>query len=166
MPSPEAFNWLHLTDLHHGQAGQPPLWPNARQAFFEDLRRLHQRCGPWQAVLFTGDLVYSGQRAELARMEEEVLGRLWKELAELGSGEAVLLAVPGNHDLIRPPKVTGTVRQLTRKDGFAEIEEEFWRDPDRPEEARPRAILALLCLADEPNVGEEVARRVLRTLEV
>jgi hypothetical protein len=36
------FNWLHLTDLHHGASGQPPLWPNVRQAFFTDLAKLHE----------------------------------------------------------------------------------------------------------------------------
>ncbi len=126
---PERFNWLHLTDLHYGQAGQRPLWPNVREAFLEDLRRLHDRAGPWHAVFFTGDLVQSGKADEFAQMEAEVLGRLWKELAALGSGDAVLFAVPGNHDLLRP-KLSAAVRQLTGQGGLAAIEEEFWGEPD------------------------------------
>lgn len=125
----ERFNWLHLTDLHYGQAGQRPLWPNVREAFFEDLRRLHDSAGPWHAVLFTGDLVQSGNTDEFARMETEVLGRLWKELAALGSGDAVLLAVPGNHDLLRP-RLSAAVRQMAGPGGFAAVEEEFWGEPD------------------------------------
>lgn len=132
MSSSEHFSWLHLTDLHYGLAGQRPLWPNIRQAFFDDLKVLHERCGPWQAVLFTGDLVQQGLKDEFAHMQTEVLARLWEELKALGSGEAVLLAVPGNHDLVRPDtkKPSAAVRQLLRQDGFPEVEEEFWADPD------------------------------------
>jgi hypothetical protein len=131
MPESETFGFLHLTDLHYGQSGQGPLWPNVREAFFEDLRRLHERCGPWQAVLFTGDFVFSGKDDELKGMEADVLRRLWKELKALGSGDAVLLGVPGNHDLARPDakKPSAALRQLLRRDGFAEIEEEFWGQP-------------------------------------
>lgn len=59
---PTAFSWLHLTDFHYGLKGQKPLWPNLRQPFLDDLPRLHGHCGPWQAVLFTGDLA-QGRRA-------------------------------------------------------------------------------------------------------
>jgi NACHT domain/Calcineurin-like phosphoesterase/HEAT repeats len=127
------FNWLHLTDLHYGQTGQGPLWSNVRQAFFKDLAALHDRCGPWNAVLFTGDLVYSGTGQQFAQLEEDVLGRLFAELERLGSGDAVLLAVPGNHDLVRPDtrtKIPSNLRQLLRHGGIDEIAEEFWETSD------------------------------------
>ena len=129
---PQRFNWLHLTDLHFGQGGQRSLWPNVRDAFFADLEKLHALCGPWDAVLFSGDLVQAGSREELAEMETEVLTYLWQELRRLGSGNAVLLAVPGNHDLVRPDarKPSATLRQLLRPNGFAEIEQEFWHEPE------------------------------------
>jgi hypothetical protein len=132
VPPTESFGWLHLTDLHYGLAGQSPLWPNVREAFFADLRKVHGRSGPWQAVLFTGDLVQAGKEEEFKAIEAEVLGRLWKELAALGSGDAVLLAVPGNHDLARPDsqKPSPAARWLLCEGGFAEIEEEFWGEPD------------------------------------
>src|ERR1700688_210921 len=116
MSPSESFAWLHLTDLHYGLAGQGTLWPNVREAFFADLREMHGRCGPWQAVLFTGDLVQSGAEQEFKSMEAEALGRLRRELATLGSGEAVILAVPGNHDLVRPnaSKPSAATRQLLR----------------------------------------------------
>ncbi len=118
-----AFNWLHLTDLHRDQTGQKHLWPNVESAFHDDLGRLHERCGPWHAVLFTGDLVQKGEK--FAEMQEEVLAPLWKRLQKLGSSP-VLLAVPGNHDLQRPKK-SAAVRQLVREGGFLEIaEDEFW----------------------------------------
>jgi len=125
------FNWLHLTDLHYGLGGQHPLWPNVREAFFKDLADLHQRTGPWHAVLFTGDFVQRGSKAEFQRLDEEVLGSLWDELRRLGSGEAVLLAVPGNHDLVRPAadrKATAAEKFLLDPKLFAAVADEFWND--------------------------------------
>lgn len=129
----EQFNWLHLTDLHYGQQGQGPLWSNVRQAFFDDLAALHDRCGPWHAVLFTGDLVYSGSAKEFEQLETDLLSRLYIELQRLGSGDAVLLAVPGNHDLARPDtktKIPSNLRQLLRPGGLDEIADEFWAASD------------------------------------
>jgi predicted MPP superfamily phosphohydrolase len=125
------FDWLHLTDLHFGLSGQPPLWPNIKQAFFEDLARMHDRTGPWQVVLFTGDFVQQGREDEFAKLEERVLAPLWERMKELGS-EPRLLAVPGNHDLQRPDskKPSAALRQLLKAGGFHEIAEEFFDDPD------------------------------------
>ena len=124
------FNWLHLTDLHFGVSGQPPLWPNIKHAFFDDLARTHERTGPWHVVLFSGDLVQQGSRDEFQKLEEQVLAPLWKQMKQLGS-EPQLLSVPGNHDLVRPDskKPTAALRQLLRKDGFQEISDELLGDP-------------------------------------
>lgn len=124
------FSWLHLTDLHYGQPGQSHRWPNIRQAFFEDLARLHSRCGPWQAVIFTGDLVFSSQAKQFQDMKSEVLDRLYEKLDKLGSANPVLLAVPGNHDLERPTEKNATLLQLLRDGGFSEIADDFWTKPD------------------------------------
>ena len=59
-----SFGWLWLTDLHQGQHGQKWLWPELREEFFDDVARLHHLCGPWDLVLFTGDLVFSGAPEE------------------------------------------------------------------------------------------------------
>ena len=123
-----SFSWLHLTDFHFGLDGQKFLWPNLRQAFLDDLEELHQQTGPWQAVLFTGDLVQQGKSAEFQEMQKDVLDRLWEKLVELGSGNAVLLAVPGNHDLYRPKKGTGAIDMLLLPNGFSHIAETFWND--------------------------------------
>src|SRR5689334_11472420 len=98
----KAFNWLHLTDLHFGLTGQTSLWPNVRKVFFDDLVRVHERCGPFHAVLFTGDLTQTGHVDEFKGLEDTVLGPLWEKFRELGSKDVALLAVPGNHDLQRP----------------------------------------------------------------
>jgi 3',5'-cyclic AMP phosphodiesterase CpdA len=70
------FAWLHLTDLHYGLKGQDCLWPSLRQPFLDDLGALHDRCGPWDAVLFTGDLVQSGEPDQFAAMQRQVLDPL------------------------------------------------------------------------------------------
>src|SRR5688572_16684469 len=77
------FSWLHLTDFHYGLKGQECLWPNLRQPFLNDLKELHDRSGPWQAVLFTGDFVQGGKSDEFRKMQSEVLDRLWEKLREL-----------------------------------------------------------------------------------
>ena len=94
------IHFLHLTDLHMGAPEQNYLWPRIREEFFNDLRRLHDKCGPWDLVLFTGDLTYRGQSHEFDMLNEFLIN-LWKELKNLGSSPK-LLAVPGNHDLVRP----------------------------------------------------------------
>lgn len=125
------FSWLHLTDLHYGLDGQGCLWPNLRQPFLDDVARLHDQTGPWQAVLFTGDFVQRGAAEEFRRLQSEVLDRLWKRLAELGSEDAVLLAVPGNHDLYRPRagEDNAALDRLLEPDGYDRIAEKFWSQP-------------------------------------
>ena len=78
MPVPASiFSWLHLTDFHYGLKGQDYLWPTLREPFLESLAALHERCGPWDTVLFTGDLVQSGKSEQFREMQTEVLNPLW-----------------------------------------------------------------------------------------
>ena len=135
----DCFSWLHLTDLHYGLKGQGCLWPTLREPFLESLAELHERCGPWHAVLFTGDLVQSGESAQFGKMQDEVLEPLWQKLGELGSGDAVLLAVPGNHDLYRPNPADDdpAAERLLEADGFERVRGKFW---DRPVGSYRRVI--------------------------
>lgn len=128
----DRFSWLHLTDLHFGLKGQGSLWSNLREAFFTDLPKLHELSGPWDAVFFTGDLVQSGAPGQFEEMHREVIDRLWGELAKLGSGNAVLLAVPGNHDLLRPDekKDDAAIDALLKPSRFTEISNKFWDNPE------------------------------------
>jgi len=121
------FSWLYLTDFHFGLKGQDCLWDTLRAPFIEDLAAVHAHCGPWQAVLFTGDFVQSGESAQFEKMQAEVLDRLWEKLREVGSGDAVLLAVPGNHDLFRPrPEDDNPAADTLReKGGFERIAAKF-----------------------------------------
>jgi predicted MPP superfamily phosphohydrolase len=120
------FSWLHLTDLHLGMCGQAHFWPNIRKAFFDDLSKLHEKCGPWDVVFFTGDFVQRGSSDEFQELNL-LLEKLWKRLKELGS-DPTLLAVSGNHDLSRPESKLPAVRVLAKWKDNPEIHEEFWTD--------------------------------------
>lgn len=119
----ETFNWLHISDLHFGQNMQADYLPNLRSAFFEDLGRLHAKSGPWHAVFFTGDLVSTRDGGQYTRLQTEFLDPLWEKLKALGSVDARLYAVPGNHDLARPP--SGLVADALTG-GFQSISTGFW----------------------------------------
>jgi 3',5'-cyclic AMP phosphodiesterase CpdA len=101
------FRWLHLTDLHHGMPDQRRRWPNVREIFYEDLAAMHDRSGPWDLVVFTGDLTQRGSAEEFDALSE-TLDDLWVYLGRLGSVPR-LLAVPGNHDLVRPKSAVSPV---------------------------------------------------------
>ena len=129
-----SFRWLHLTDLHCGQFGQRHLWPNIRDQFFEDLEKLVVLCGPWDAVLFSGDLVQHGGALEFEQLEQQVLGPLWERFAQLGC-QPVLLTVPGNHDLQRPgnkieKSLQPALKWLLKPEQFSDIADAFFDDPD------------------------------------
>ncbi|MCP4697086.1 MAG: hypothetical protein GY862_09575 [Gammaproteobacteria bacterium] len=119
------FNWLHLTDLHQGM--EEWRWPGARESFFEDLKRLHGKYGPWDLVLFSGDLTLQGSSEEFNKADG-FLKRLWDFL----EGDPVLLAVPGNHDLVRPESKDPIVRLLKMWENQPDIREEFWDDAQSP----------------------------------
>jgi Calcineurin-like phosphoesterase len=125
-----SFNWLHLTDLHRGMKGQDSLWPGVKQIFFQDLKRLHDKCGPWDLVLFTGDLTQTGSAQEFQKLDE-LMNDLWEHFHTLGSSPK-LLAIPGNHDLVRPNPKEPTVRLLQQWQTHPDIQEEFWEDAESP----------------------------------
>ncbi len=132
------FQWLHLTDLHCGVGKQSFLWPNVRDAFWKDLAKLHKAFGAIDAVLFTGDLTQRGSAQEFAELDRAVLGSLFEHLGRLGS-RPCLVAIPGNHDLVRPQKVGAAVRMLS-PERFAEVADELFEQPDSEYRAVVRAV--------------------------
>jgi hypothetical protein len=124
--SAQQFNWLHLSDLHYGQPEQGHSLSSLRQTLFDDLKRIHDRCGPWDAIFFTGDLVYSGKRDDFLKLDTEVLSPIREEVYRLGSKEVVLLAVPGNHDLVRPKRQSAVYKVLANWGKMKGMEKDFW----------------------------------------
>ena len=117
------FRWLHLSDLHRGMSTQGALWPNLESQLFKDLTALHETAGPWDAIFFTGDLVQRGSSSDYVKLTE-TLNRLYEKLAKLGSSP-VLLAVPGNHDLVRPG-TSPEVILLSEWSKRPDVQTEFW----------------------------------------
>lgn len=109
------ISWLHLSDLQIGASGSGWLQGEVREEFERDLRKLHDRSGPWQLVLITGDLTQTGSEREFDLLNS-ALETFWGFLEGLGS-RPVLLAVPGNHDFFRGSQ-SSAVRALVQE----------WRD--------------------------------------
>jgi predicted MPP superfamily phosphohydrolase len=120
------LSWLHFSDLHCGESGQKPLWPNVRDALFNDLKWLVDRCGPWDLVFFTGDLVQQGATEEFNRLESDILPDLMRKLDEIQTNQPRLFVVPGNHDLVRPTPNRAAVHYLLKPDRFHEIADDVF----------------------------------------
>lgn len=135
MPSANRFSWLHLTDHHQGMGGQQSLWPQVREAFFQDLERLFARCGPWDAVLFTGDLTQRGTAAEFDRLDQ-TFAEIWAVFRRLGC-DPVLLAVPGNHDLVRPSELDPAQEALI---GVESVRAKLWQPNSQYRQALERVF--------------------------
>ena len=124
------LTWLHLTDIHIGMKEQSWLFPGIKSIFLEDLKSLHEKCGDWDLVLFTGDLTQRGTKEQFEQVDR-FLQELWSYFAELGC-HPKLLAVPGNHDLVRPNPKNPTVRLLQKWSDEPEVQTEFWEEFDSP----------------------------------
>ena len=122
---PASLRFIHLTDIHVGITGENWLYPNIEEKFFEDLRSQHRRSGPYDLLIFTGDLTQKGSKEEFDRFQQR-LDRIFDVLRKEGS-TPLLLAVPGNHDLERPKDklVVKTSRTWGDKDS-KEIGDEFY----------------------------------------
>ncbi|MCY2991949.1 MAG: metallophosphoesterase [Planctomycetota bacterium] len=119
------IRWLHLTDLHVGMSDQDWLWPRMRGNFRDDLQKIRETAGPWDLVLFTGDLVQTG--TEYAKLEQ-IFGEIWGWFQDLGC-EPQLLAVPGNHDLQWRDAEDPAVRMLQRWAVDSKVRDGFWAEP-------------------------------------
>ncbi len=106
------FGWLHFTDLHRGMTSQKRWWSDWERKLSDDLRSRHPHAGPWDAVLFTGDLTDRGTKDHFEQLDG-FLAKLWGLFEELQQGHPVaLLAVPGNHDLQRSLALQGPVSRV------------------------------------------------------
>lgn len=119
------FSWLHLTDLHVGMPNQDWLWPSLKTALYDDLKKVHQLSGGWDAVIFSGDLVQSGSKDEFDKLTL-ILEDLWAQFAELDCYPD-LIVLPGNHDLKRP-ELNSVFRTLKRWWDEPEVRSEFFLD--------------------------------------
>lgn len=120
MPS---FRWLHLSDLHVGIHEQGWLWPNYGSQILADFERIYDKSGPWDLVLFSGDLVNRGTIEEYNKLDD-ILDGIWSTFARLGC-DPKLVTLPGNHDLARSNSMAPELIAL----------ENFWKKPELQVEA-------------------------------
>jgi hypothetical protein len=128
------FRWLHLTDLHLGMPNQASLWPNVEEIFLNDLDILREKVGPWDMVLFTGDLTQRGTKPEFDEIDK-LLQKFWSRFNEWGFAPK-LLAIPGNHDLVRPgDKSDPALITLLHNWNLPAVQTPFWDKADSPQRA-------------------------------
>lgn len=125
-----SLSWLHLTDLHCGMSEEGIIWSNIEEQLFKDLEKLHERCGHWDLILFTGDLVQSG--TEFQKLNTR-LQSLCDHLKQLGS-DPILLSVPGNHDLYRPKSTLSSVKVLKNWSQEKDVQNQFWKSYDQEDD--------------------------------
>lgn len=128
---PKTTRWLHISDLHIGCPGRE-VWWQVRSEFRESIR---QHFRPIDLILITGDLTFSAQ-PEQFDLFDIFLGELLGWLKQAGQSEdPLIIPVPGNHDLVWPPK--GKLRNFRMLDDFwnrldeediAYFRDELWRD--------------------------------------
>jgi len=111
---------------------QAPLWPNVEEIFLNDLKILREQVGPWDMVLFTGDLTQRGTKPEFDEVDK-LLQKFWSRFKEWGFTPE-LLAIPGNHDLVRPEDQTDTtLLTLLHNWSLPEVQTPFWNNSDSPQ---------------------------------
>lgn len=116
--------WLHLSDIHVGMSNQGWLWPILKHEFFNDLKNLHSTEGPWDLVIFSGDLTQKGTPEEFGKLSS-ILSELWSLFISLDFNPK-LFVIPGNHDLIRPNHLKPETMVLKDWWGHPEIHDFFW----------------------------------------
>jgi hypothetical protein len=126
--NPRHIQALHLSDLHFGISGQKILWPTIRSVFYEDIRKMHRKCGDWQLVLFSGDLTQMGSAQEFKELTE-ALRDIWQLFEQLGFSPS-LFVIPGNHDLQRPPKLDPAATVLQQWGLREDLRKLFWETKD------------------------------------
>lgn len=96
-----AYRWLHLTDIHFGARGKAQ-WLQVVDDFERSLVEWLPRIGgPVDLVLVTGDLTNRALKPEFDGVSA-FFDRTLRKIAEQQGVEPLLIAVPGNHDLVRP----------------------------------------------------------------
>jgi len=105
MSEQRAIRWLHLSDLHLG-CQRDDLWWQMQEDLAASVCAFVERLGPPDLLLLSGDLTNKGAAKEFERVDR-LLDTLLGWLAESGGAEPLIVAVPGNHDVQRPPEAKG-----------------------------------------------------------
>ena len=91
--------------------------------FLDDLKKVEKWVGAWDVVICVGDAAFQGAETEFDQFHE-FLDKLWSHWGEKGWGPK-FLAVPGNHDLVRP-KATAAVENLSAMHKKRKVASAIW----------------------------------------
>lgn len=122
-----SIGWLHLANLHLTVGGEHTL-----DDLIQDLEVAETRAGDWvplDLILISGDLSASGTSDDFAAVDRAV-DRLLRRLRDL-LPDPKIIAVPGNHDLVRPG-FDSPARVLHHWERSTALKETFWTDADSP----------------------------------
>ena len=128
--TPVELKWLHLSDLHVGMTDQEWLWPTLKHSFYDDMHQQLAAIGPWDLVIFSGDLTQSGAHEEFERLGA-ILTELWDKFKTWGF-EPKLIVLPGNHDVLRTPSLSPELRLLRRWWDEHDIHRDFFNSVGNP----------------------------------
>jgi len=140
---------LHLSDIHFNASSGTTIHDldaDVRNELVRDATALSEEIGSPAGVLVTGDVAFSGQRAEYERAAFWLL----KLCRAIGCPEENVWVVPGNHDVDRQlakSKITKTLHQTIRSKAEDAIDSEL-----REILADPQSAAALLVPLKEYNV--------------
>ena len=109
---PETINILHVSDLH-ARVGLEMYLETRVRAMLEDVERLNIQI---DAIIFTGDLAFSGKEEEYALADRLLLSPL-KSRFLINKQPVPVYIIPGNHDIDRgridPMVERGLLTELT-----------------------------------------------------
>lgn len=135
---------IHLSDIHFTRSSGASVYDldaDLRNELLRDVSRLSKDLGGATGVLVTGDIAYSGQRAEY----ENAAAWLAELCRAIGCPEESVWVVPGNHDVDRKvanSKVTKSLHEGIRSKNGAEVDVELREVLSDPQSAG--ALLAPL----------------------
>ncbi|MBF0440236.1 MAG: metallophosphoesterase, partial [Magnetococcales bacterium] len=120
----EPLRWLHLSDIHMGCRGEE-YWHHITERLLESVPQ-----GKTPDLIFiTGDITNSGQKKQYDQFNDFL-----KKLFD----DAIIIPVPGNHDLVRPTK-RWDIAKLSILENFSlgdddpdikELNQELWENED------------------------------------
>ncbi|MCA9656147.1 MAG: metallophosphoesterase [Myxococcales bacterium] len=157
MPA-DAITWLHLSDFHADPLREEP-WPELDFELESDLGEMAEHLGPPDLVILSGDLTAHGRPAEL-----ELVDALLERLERWLGRRLLVVAVPGNHDLLRPASPWRYVA-LREYDEHPSLHRDLWEqgepllDPlfaPYQQWARRRVIEPLLQQGHEVHVSPRI----------
>lgn len=122
--NPNRFRWLHFSDIHVGMKDQEHLWPRSAHLLDADLEKVLKRAGKVDLLLFSGDMVQKGTAEEFDRFDE-IMARIMGRVSEF-QDRPQMIALPGNHDLVRPSSVDSHAFALSSYWERPELREHFW----------------------------------------